>query len=173
MAAAVPQIAVREVAYGDVEFLRRMLFAAWRWSPERARTGPSFEAWRKATPRDKYIHDFTRRSGDGGVIAEVNGTPAGAAWYRAWSGEEGSVGFVAVDVPEVTVAVAENYRRRGVGRLLIEQLVTRAVRDGHRALSLHVDGDNLAARHLYLEFGFVERHQTETGMVMVRELRDG
>jgi ribosomal protein S18 acetylase RimI-like enzyme len=163
---------VREVTDDDVEFLRRMLFVAWLWSPDRARTGPSFEAWCKETPRDKYVHGFTQRLGDGGVIADVNGAPAGAAWYRVLTEDEGSVGFVAVDVPEVVIAVAENHRGRGIGRLLIEQLTSRAMRDGHRALSLHVDGDNAAAQRLYLRCGFVNHRHTDSSVVMVKQLRD-
>jgi GNAT superfamily N-acetyltransferase/broad specificity phosphatase PhoE len=166
-----PRTVVREAGHADVEFLRRMLFAAWRWSPERERTGPSFDAWREEAPRDKYIHDFGHRSGDRGVIAEVNGVPAGAAWYRLLTEDERSIGFVAADVPEVTIAVAQSYRRQGVGSLLIEQLLDQALRHGHRALSLHVDTKNLAARGLYHVFGFVDHHHTDAGTVLVKQLR--
>ncbi len=78
---------------------------------------------------------------------------------------------MAVDVPEVVIAVAENCRGRGIGRLLTEQLISRAVRDGHDALSLHVDGDNVAAQRLYLGLGFVKQSLTDGGAVMIKQLR--
>jgi GNAT superfamily N-acetyltransferase len=83
----------------------------------------------------------------------------------------GGVGFIAADVPEVTIAVAQSYRRQGVGSLLMEQLLDPALRHGHRALSLHVETKNLPVRGLYHVFGFVDHHHTNAGTVLVKQLR--
>jgi ribosomal protein S18 acetylase RimI-like enzyme len=157
---------LREATSADLEFMTRMLFDAWQWNPEHA--GPHFTAWREQNPRDKYVSDFGDRAGDGGVIAEVGGVPVGAAWRRLMRREEGAAGFVASDVPEVVIAVAADHRGRGIGRMLMQELLAQAQRAGVFALSLRVDLDNTRARHLYLAQGFVDHHRTDTGIVMVR-----
>ena len=63
------------------------------------------------------------------------------------------LGFVAPDVPEVSIAVYPECRGQGVGSLLLSSLVTRARAEGHRALSLSVANEN-RARRLYVRIGF-------------------
>ncbi len=54
------------------------------------------------------------------------------------------------------VAVAEPYRRRGVGSALIRELVTHGRKNGFAFLTLEVRESNAAARSLYGHFGFVK-----------------
>lgn len=52
--------------------------------------------------------------------------------------------------------VKREFRNRGIGGLLIDYLVEFARKLGYKEMSLGVDMDNLAARHLYEKKGFTD-----------------
>jgi ribosomal-protein-alanine acetyltransferase len=54
-----------------------------------------------------------------------------------------------------TIAVAETARRAGLGRTLIQALVTEARKRGAQQVFLEVRADNSGAQHLYERVGFV------------------
>ena len=83
----------------------------------------------------------------------MNGGPVGAAWFRLFEPDRHGYGFVAPDVPELSLAVAPEHRRRGLGRDLLEHALRRAEEAGHRQVSLSVEPDNPALR-LYERLGF-------------------
>ena len=92
--------------------------------------------------------------GDAGVMACEGDTPAGAAWWRTFTSSDPGYGYVADDIPEVGLAVFGPYRGKGLARALVTALVERATLEGIAALSLSVEGENLAARSLYEDLGF-------------------
>lgn len=108
-----------------------------------------------ATPRVAHYVTHWMHEGDAGLIAHVDGEPAGAAWWRTFTSEDPGYGYVADDIPELGLAILEPYRRRGLGRALMVALIERARAEGIRALSLSVEDDNAAARALYASLGFV------------------
>ncbi len=59
-------------------------------------------------------------------------------------------------VADLGLMVAAPYRRRGIGRALLEQAVRWARECGVRKLELHVFPWNTPARRLYESFGFVQ-----------------
>lgn len=62
---------------------------------------------------------------------------------------------LAGDVADVmTIATAPSAQGRGIGRLLLDELVARAARHGAQALLLEVRADNERARDLYERNGF-------------------
>ncbi len=74
------------------------------------------------------------------------------------------VGFVGVwyqagDAHIVSIAVREEYRRRGLGELLLIGAVEMAVRRGQQVVTLEVRASNDAAQALYRKYGF-----TQTGL---------
>jgi ribosomal protein S18 acetylase RimI-like enzyme len=116
-----------------------------------------------------YIEGWGR-PGDAGVIAEdEDGVPLGAAWYRRFTQAEHGYGFLAPEVPELTVAVAPQNRGRGVGTALLEALVERAEAEGAPALSLSVEDDNPALR-LYERLRFERVGRAGTAWTMRRDL---
>lgn len=86
------------------------------------------------------------RDGDFGVIAEG----LGAAWCRRIRGH----GFVAEDVPELTIGMQPEVRGQGLGTALLHALLDAAAARGERAVSLSVDPANAAAIALYRKVGF-------------------
>jgi len=91
-------------------------------------------------------------------VAEQDG-PVGAAWYRTYTAMSHGHGFVAENVPELSIAVVASRRGEGIGRRLLLGLVEASIAQGRPALSLSVNEDN-PARDLYESVGFqpVEHH---------------
>ena len=132
----------------DEPFLRGMLWLAYNWRDQSVAS----DHWPDPDGPRRYVEGFGR-AGDGGVIAEAGGEPAGAAWYRLLPAVDAGYGYVADDVPELTIGVAAAYRGQGVAAELLERLKATAAADGFRALSLSVEPDN-HARRIYERAGF-------------------
>ena len=83
-----------------------------------------------------YLTEWPRQ-GDIGLVAEQDG-PVGAAWYRTYTEASHGYGFVAEDVPEVSIAVIASRRHEGIGRRLLVDLIDASLAQGYSAVSLSV-----------------------------------
>jgi ribosomal protein S18 acetylase RimI-like enzyme len=139
----------------DFTFLATMLGEAAVWRPDRPT--PNAEQV-MADPRYAMYLEGWPRHGDVALVAEHDG-PVGAAWYRTYTESDHGHGFVAEDVPELSIAVIASRRHEGIGRRLLYGLIDASVAHGCRALTLSVAEDN-PARGLYGSAGFdlVEQH---------------
>ncbi len=107
-----------------------------------------------AMPHVRRYLDGWGRPGDAGVVAVASGGwRLGAAWYRLFPAEDPGWGFVATDVPELSIGVAAEARGTGIGSALLDALLSLAREQGYRAVSLSVDRQNPAHR-LYERKGF-------------------
>ena len=141
---------------GDIGFLREMLYLALFVPPG----APPFPRSILDDPAiDRYVRDCPARPGDMGLIAVVDDTPVGAAWLRQFTADAPGYGFVDDTTPELTVAVLEAYRNRGIGTQLIAALQALVPR-----ISLSCDPAN-PAWHLYRRSGFVPSRDDERTMV--------
>jgi len=101
------------------------------------------------------------------VLGQVGDEPAGFGLARVHAGE-GEI---------MTLCVAPDRRRTGLGKALVAAIVDRARTMGAVEVFLEVAADNLAARALYRGFGFVEvagrrgYYQRATGRVDALVLR--
>jgi GNAT superfamily N-acetyltransferase len=140
-----------------------MVYEAFAWRP-----GGSFPPLHEALalPEAARYVDGWGRPGDLGVIADGD---LGAAWIRVFTEEDHGYGFVAPDVPELSIGVSPGARGRGVGTSLLSELLVAAREAGHPSMSLSVDPDNPAVR-LYERSGFVRVGQVETSWTMQRIL---
>ncbi|HLJ68665.1 MAG TPA: GNAT family N-acetyltransferase [Chloroflexota bacterium] len=144
-------IAIRPALPTDYDFLRLVLVEAAFWRQDGPRP-PVDEAL--ARPGLARYLDGWGRPGDSGVVAEADATPVGAAWYRLFDSAEPGYGFVAPEIPELTVAVLREWRGRGAGTALLQALIERCRIEGRPALSLSVEWGN-PARRLYERLGFL------------------
>ncbi len=141
---------IRRATADDGAFMTDMLLEAVNWSPD----------WKKQSRRRvlsthttaHYIVGWPRGT-DVGVIAEADGEPIGAAWLRFLSAAAPGYGFVAADVPELTIGVALKWRGRGVGRALLSAIAEHARSAGIRQISLSVERKNFAQK-LYHSEGY-------------------
>lgn len=140
-------VIIREAGPGDTETLIDALWAAANWD--------GTERQSRGQIRDSRYVSGWPRAGDFGVVAEDEGRPGiGAAWCRYFEEEDAGYGYIANDIPELTIGVATDMRGQGVGQALLEALVGMADDRGCRAVSLSVEDGN-AARHPYERAGFV------------------
>src|SRR5262245_2611004 len=145
----------------DIRFLRDMLHHAYYWKERRPDAGPG--------PVQLYVKAFGR-PGDNLVIAQVDGFPVGAAWYRLFRAAKPGYGFVDEKTPELAIAVVPNARGKGVGSALLDALLERARSAGYPALSLSVDKRNAGAIHVYELHGFAQVSEGEDSVTMVCDL---
>jgi GNAT superfamily N-acetyltransferase len=141
---------IRRAAAEDASFMTDMLMEAVNWSP----------AWKKRS-RDQVLSSPTTahyiagwpRDTDLGVIAEAITERAGAAWLRFLPAADPGYGFVASDVPELTIGVAAHWRGQGVGRGLLRFIAGQARTAGIGRISLSVERKNFSQK-LYLSEGY-------------------
>lgn len=141
---------IRPATKDDAEFLRTMLYEAARWNPDWPRE--TIEEF-LVEPTLRRYHEEWGREGDGGVVAEVDGQPVGAAWYRVFTEEEPGFGFVNEKTPELSIAVAPLHRRKGIGQAVLRSCMVQAREEGFQALSLSVAVHN-RSRMMYQRAGF-------------------
>lgn len=108
------------------------------------------------------------REGDVGVVAEVDGKPAGACWMRRIRGGIG-LGYVDDDTPQLGIALMPEHRGRGFGRHLMLAALDAARQHGYQQVSLTVHPQNPAIA-LYESCGFVKRGIRNTYHLMVAVL---
>jgi ribosomal protein S18 acetylase RimI-like enzyme len=102
-------------------------------------------------------------------VAEEQQSKIGAAWFRLWTPELHSYGFVNAETPELGIAVASAHRSKGVGRTLLRGLIEIARADGHPALSLSVSPSNYA-RSFYESLGFRKVGESGTSWTLLLHL---
>ena len=141
---------IRPALASDAGFLADMLVEAVNWSTEwrpksrdRVLSAPDSAHYVTGWPRDTDL----------GVLADADGQPVGAAWLRFLPASDPGYGFVAADVPELTIGVAAGWRGRGVGRALLRAIAGQARARGIARISLSVERKNYAQR-LYLSEGY-------------------
>jgi len=128
--------------------------------------------WRERAPAaltagiEKYVRGYGR-SGDHGIIAIVSEVPVGAAWYRYLTGAISGYGYVADNIPELSLAVQPHARRMGVGTGLVVRLLADAATQRLPGLSLSVEPDN-PARRVYERLGFESVAQAGAAWTMFR-----
>jgi ribosomal-protein-alanine acetyltransferase len=101
------------------------------------------DAWSEAMMREELASRHAWY-----VVAEEAGRLAGYAGLRAPRG--------AKDADIQTITIAEPFRGRGRGRMLLTALLEEAARRGVREVFLEVRADNPVAQALYASEGFAE-----------------
>ncbi|HOT98391.1 MAG TPA: GNAT family N-acetyltransferase [bacterium] len=152
----------------DLDFLKGMLYQAALWSPEQQTI--SLEELLNIPEITRILEDWPNREGDHAVIAvDAQNRPIGAAWYRFWSTDHHSFGFVDAETPELGIAIVKTWRSQGIGRALMQQLISDARARGIERLSLSVDSRNYAA-DFYKELGFRTVGESSGSWTMLKEM---
>ena len=141
---------IRPATKDDDAFLKTMMYEAARWNPDWPRE-PMAEVLDE--PILRRYHEDWGRPGDGGMVAEIDGEPVGAAWYRLFTADAPGYGFVDERTPELSIAVAPLHRRKGIGGTLLRAAMVNVREEGYETLSLLVAVHN-RSRMLYQRVGF-------------------
>jgi ribosomal protein S18 acetylase RimI-like enzyme len=144
------QATFRPATDDDVSFVKETLYLALSWDPEDPI--PPFDAVVDHPEIAKY-HEAWMRSGDAGVIAEVDDGFAGMAYYRLFPDDDQGQGFYDAETPELAIGLRHEFRGAGIGGRLMKELEAEARRTGVPRISLSVSKGNRAAR-LYERLGY-------------------
>lgn len=157
----------RAAEAADLDFLVSMLLEAFNWHPER-----SFSRERILSDPEiaHYVAGWPQPDDLGVIAVGEDEQPLGAAWLRQLTAEDPGYGYVAGDVPELTIGVRAQWRGRGVGRALLRELVRVADERGVKRISLSVERANYAAK-LYTDEGFTVVKQFEDADTMLLNVR--
>ncbi len=144
-------INVREASAEDTETLWAACLEAANWNGDIRFTKDQL----MNDPELSHYVQGWLRNGDFGVVAEArSGEGIGAAWCRTFPADDAGYGFVADDIPELSIGVVPGHRGRGAGTALMTALIDLGRSRGERAISLSVEDGN-RARDLYERLGFV------------------
>lgn len=158
-------IHIREIEPWEIPLLDDLLYDAI-FIPE-GQERPSIEIIQLPT-LSRYVKDFGKES-DLCLVAELQGKLIGAIWTRVFSETEKGFGYVDSATPELSMSVREEYRQQGIGRKLMEDMLSKLKGLGYRQVSLSVDKLNFASLW-YPKFGFEEVVGDEHSVVMVKRL---
>ena len=166
---SLPAVSIRPLTRKDQPFLWSMLYQALH--VPQGGDPPSPEIMKRPELR-RYVQEWGQPE-DMGFVAtdEALQRVVGAAWIRLLAGENRGYGHVDDSTPELSMAVLPAYRGRGLGTLLLTNLMLAAGLK-HRSVSLSVQADN-PARHLYDRLGFAPISVNGGSMTMVRVFPTG
>ena len=158
---------LRESKHSDIPFLKQMLYEAvfWRASDNK----PSLTEGLKYPGVSNALAGFGERDGDAAVVALIGTTPVGAAWYRYWTDENNTRGYIDESMPVLAIGVHSDYRHQGIGGKMVDWLIGYAATHGVDKISLMVAKDNYAM-NLYRQKGFAEYADKGDSLLMVREV---
>ncbi len=145
-------IRIRQASAGDTDFLWEMLTLAASMSPAGKNAVPTAKC-------DAFL----------GKIALDDDKAVGATWVRL------GLDLSAAGVPELATAVYPEYQRRGIGSLMMTELI-RMCSGTYSAIILSVRASN-PALHFYERFEFTPRGRLENrvgteSIVMSRRLQE-
>jgi len=156
----------RALGPGDEPFLWEMLYQAL-YVPAGQ---PPFSREVLAEPGiRRYVQGWGAEAGLG-LLALLDDIPVGAAWLRLFDAQNPGYGYVAADIPEMSIALLPAYRGSGLGSVLLGRLFELA-RGRYAAISLSVSMQN-PARQLYERLGFRPVSQSGDSLTMFKDLRE-
>jgi ribosomal protein S18 acetylase RimI-like enzyme len=158
-------INLRILEENDNNFLEEMLFEAI-FLPASQKRGLSRDIIYQPELY-MYINRWGRK-GDMAIVAETGKTKrkVGCAWGRLFSADAKGYGYVADDIPELSIAVRSRYRNKGIGSMLLGRLISEYKLAGYRKISLSVSKQNPCA-NLYLREGFINYRENGRDLVMI------
>ena len=95
--------------------------------------------------RDKRLHGYPI------IVVEIDGIVVGYGGFGSFRSAQGYRLTV-----EHTIHVSEAYRKRGIGRAILSELITRAKEGGYHLMIGAIDSENIGSIKLHEEYGFIE-----------------
>lgn len=157
---------IRPVHRYDQSFLEDFLFRVVYVPP--GEKEPSAEIFH-SRELHQYVDEWGK-TGDYGLFVIENNTnkKIGAAWLRLFEAADCSYGYIADDIPELAMAIDPARRGRGIGTLLLKELIAQT-KKRYPAISLSVHRENPAIK-LYERFGFISEREEKSSVVMKLKL---
>lgn len=160
---------IRKIKSDEEYFLREMLYQAIFIPPGKPPLPRSITGQPELA---RYIKDWGKGAFDLAYVAEHNGMLIGAIWGRQFVLPKVGYGYVDGFTPEISMAIKEAHRGRGIGAALLENISASYNERGVSAISLSVDKLNPAFK-FYQKNGFEYHEETGTAITMIKWLSKG
>lgn len=103
----------------------------------------------------KYLCNWGRQGDIALIATDSSDNPVGAIWIRLFDETNKTYGYIDENTPVLSIALLPEYRGKGIGTMLLKEMIRKAKNFGFISLSLSVDPKNPALR-LYERQGFVK-----------------
>lgn len=112
-----------------------------------------------------YIEDFGTKEDDFCLVADSEGKVIGAVWVRIMN----DYGHIDNQTPSLSISLHKEYRNKGIGSHLMNEMLVLLKDKGYNCVSLSVQKANYAV-NMYLKLGFKIIKETLEEFLMVNEL---
>ena len=138
-------ISLRPYRVQDATRLQQIVTLAWR------QFAPHFSDWTAFEARLQRIEELAAQAEL--ILAETEGVPAGFVGYAGRGAPKAD--FFEPDWAAIRMlSVDPAMRGRGIGRILIEACLARALSEGAAVVALHTSPIMAQAERMYLKLGF-------------------
>lgn len=112
-----------------------------------------------------YYKDFGTGPADNCIVAEADGKVVGAVWTRIMD----DYGHVKDDIPSFAISLYKEYRGKGIGTMMMHQMLQLLKTQGYKKASLAVQKENYAVK-MYEKVSFKTVKENDEEYIMVCEL---
>ena len=112
-----------------------------------------------------YIENFGTKKDDFCLVADCAGKVIGAVWVRIMN----DYGHIDNQTPSLSISLYKEYRNKGIGSHLMNEMLASLKDKGYNRVSLSVQKANYAV-NMYLKLGFKIIKETLEEFLMVNEL---
>lgn len=112
-----------------------------------------------------YVKDFGNYKDDNCIVVELNNKIVGACWTRIMN----DYGHIDDNTPSFAISLYEEYRGKGIGTKLMENMLKLLKDKGYKKTSLAVQKNNYAVK-MYKKVGFKIIDENEQEYIMVCDL---
>ena len=158
---------IRRISENEIPFLEEMLYQAIFIEDGKPKLPESII---KEPHLSKYIIDFGLHQFDVFFVAIVDKKLVGACWGRLFSIKNKGYGFLDANTPELSIAIKNKFRNKGIGTKLTKKLIETYNYLNVKSISLSVDKKNKAFG-LYKKLGFAIATETESNVIMQLDLK--
>jgi len=161
------KVDIREIRAEELSVLDGMLYQSI-FQPEGCEPVP--RSVTQIPEINVYIDGFGSKKDDYCLVAEADSRIIGAVWVRILAGKIKGYGNIDDQTPEFAISLLKEYRSRGIGTLLMQQMIEYLKEKGYAQTSLSVQKKNYAAR-MYQKLGFEIIRENEEDYIMVLKLK--
>lgn len=112
-----------------------------------------------------YYENFGTGKADYCIVADDEGRVIGAVWTRIMK----DYGHVDDNTPSFAISLYKEYRRKGIGTRMMNEMLALLKQNGYKQASLAVQKANYAVR-MYEKVGFKTLDENEEEYIMVCDL---
>lgn len=153
---------IREIRDTEIEILEEFLYEAI-YIP--AGVLPPSKEIINQPELQVYIADFGTKTGDIGLVAEVEGKIIGAVWARIMN----DYGHIDNDTPSLAISLYKEFRNLGIGTAMMKKMLCMLKENGYKQTSLAVQKKNYAVK-MYKKVGFEVVDENDEEYIMLCRL---